>query len=71
MNADNKPQVIEPQKNDDRTGIECILRYDNETGKGDHRHRAGREKRYVFTSVDALVKDFLNDVTRWHNENYG
>ncbi len=49
----------------------CILRYDNETGKGDHRHRAGRETSYVFTSVDALVKDFLKDVTRWRNENHG
>ncbi len=43
----------------------------NETGKGDHRHRAGRETSYVFTSVDALVKDFLKDVTRWRNENHG
>ena len=50
---------------------ECILRYDNEMGKGDHRHRAGRETSYVFTSVDALVRDFFNDVTRWRNENHG
>ena len=50
---------------------ECILRYDNEAGKGDHRHRAGRETSYVFTSIDAKVKDFFNDVTRWRNENHG
>jgi hypothetical protein len=50
-------------------GGECVLRYDNETGKGDHRHRSGRETSYDFTSVDALVKDFFNDVTRWRNEN--
>jgi hypothetical protein len=50
---------------------ECILRYDNEAGKGDHRHRAGRETSYVFTSVVALVKDFFNDVARWRNENHG
>lgn len=50
---------------------ECILHYDNEAGKGDHRHRAGRETSYVFTSVDALVKDFFNDITRWRNEKHG
>ena len=53
-----------------RRGV-CLVRFDNETGKGDHRHRAGRETRYVFTSVDALVKDFFSDVTRWQNENHG
>ncbi len=47
----------------------CVLRYDNESGKGDHKHRENSETTYVFTSVDALVKDFFKDVTRWRNEN--
>ncbi len=39
-----------------------VVRYDNETGKGDHRHVGGREERYYFRSVEALVSDFLRDV---------
>lgn len=39
-----------------------MVRYDNETGKGDHRHVAGREERYHFHSVEALVADFLRDI---------
>ena len=42
----------------------CLLRYDNETGKGDHKHVAGREMRYRFVSVEQLVADFLTDVER-------
>jgi hypothetical protein len=47
----------------------CVVRYDNETGKGDHRHFDEKETVYVFSTVDRLVADFLEDVTRWRNEN--
>lgn len=40
----------------------CVLRYDNESGKGDHRHRGGKEERYPFTTPQALLDDFWNDV---------
>ena len=30
------------------------VRYDNELGKGDHRHVQGVEEAYVFSSLDAL-----------------
>jgi len=36
--------------------------YDNERGKGDHRHIEGGQERYVFTSVEQLIADFLADV---------
>jgi hypothetical protein len=39
----------------------CVIRYDNETGKGDHRHLGGREEPYRFESVEAMVTDFLRD----------
>ena len=48
---------------------ECVLRYDNEAGKGDHRHFGNDQSQYVFRSVDRLVDDFLDDVERWRNEN--
>ena len=47
---------------------ECVLRYDNESGKGDHRHMGGKETTYVFISVDQLLDDFLADVARWKGE---
>ena len=36
--------------------------YDNERGKGDHRHFQGTETAYAFTSVEQLVADFWSDV---------
>lgn len=45
-----------------------IVCYDNERGKGDHRHIKGREQTYSFLSVEALVADFLADVRRMRGE---
>lgn len=42
----------------------CIVRYDNELGKGDHRHIEGREEPYIFTDRRKLVEDFLDDIDR-------
>lgn len=47
----------------------CVLRYDNEAGKGDHRHVRGKEVKYRFVSVDRLAADFFEDVRRWRDEN--
>ena len=38
--------------------------YDNEHGKGDHRHFRGTETAYEFLSVEQLIKDFWLDVRR-------
>ena len=50
-------------------GDECVLRYDNEAGKGDHRHTRTRELTYVFESPDRLVQDFLREARRIYREN--
>ena len=47
----------------------CVLRYDNEAGKGDHRHAGGRESAYRFQTAEKLVADFERDITRWNREN--
>jgi hypothetical protein len=39
-----------------------VVGYDNEAGKGDHRHVEGGEEPYTFATVEALVADFLADV---------
>ena len=40
----------------------CVVRYDNERGKGDHRHIDGVENGYRFVSLAQLLADFRNDV---------
>ena len=40
----------------------CMVRYDNETGKGDHRHFFDREEVYLFRDVESLVVDFQHDI---------
>jgi Family of unknown function (DUF6516) len=45
-------------------GGQRIVGYDNEAGKGDHRHLGLREEPYMFTTVEALIADFLADVER-------
>jgi hypothetical protein len=40
------------------------VRYDNETGKGDHRHVGGREMPYDFKSVEQLRRDFERDMKK-------
>ena len=47
---------------------ECVLRYDNERGKGDHRHVGAEELPYVFLTPDQLMVDFSVDIARWNNE---
>lgn len=45
-----------------------IVGYDNERGKGDHKHILEVEKRYKFTTPEKLVADFLADIERIQNE---
>lgn len=44
-----------------RPGVR-IIGYDNESGKGDHRHYRSREERYSFVSLERLIADFEADV---------
>jgi len=41
-----------------------IVGYDNERGKGDHRHVRGHEEPYRFESPERLIDDFFSDVER-------
>lgn len=42
-----------------------IIGYDNERGKGDHRHVDDAEYPYVFRGVAALIADFNAEVQKW------
>jgi Family of unknown function (DUF6516) len=47
---------------------ERLVGYDNESGKGDHRHLQGKEEAYSFTTPEQLIADFLADVRRLRGE---
>ena len=42
--------------------------YDNERGKGDHRHFKGTVSPYEFGTVEQLMADFWSDVRRLRGE---
>lgn len=46
---------------------ERVIGYDNEAGKGDHRHYRDREEAYVFTSLEQMIRDFQADVRQEMN----
>lgn len=50
-------------------GERCVLRYDNERGKGDHRHTETEEESYSSSTPERLIKDFEADIARWNREN--
>lgn len=51
-------------------GSACVLRYDNEAGKGDHCHFDSVESAYTFTTPDQLMADFFNAIERWNHEHH-
>ncbi len=49
-------------------GGECVVRYDNERGKGDHRHVGTMTTPYAFSTPDQLMADFNAEIKRWNDE---
>ena len=43
----------------------CVLRYDNESGEGDHKHVRERQVTYRFVDLETLQSDFWRDVEKW------
>ncbi|NBV76490.1 MAG: hypothetical protein EBR59_11180 [Methylococcaceae bacterium] len=44
---------------------QCVLRYDNESGKGDHKHIGLVETDYLFTTPAQLLADFWQAIDDW------
>ena len=42
----------------------CVLRFDNEAGKGDHKHLDEIEPPYIFSNLDTLQADFWAEVNK-------
>jgi len=47
----------------------CLVRYDNEKGKGNHRHYCDKEESYHFVDVATLINDFQTDIDRLRESN--
>jgi Family of unknown function (DUF6516) len=45
-----------------------VVRYDNERGKGDHVHVNGEERSYNFATIEQLLDDFEQNVSKWSAE---
>lgn len=45
-----------------------VIGFDNERGKGDHRHDDAREVPYRFMGVDRLLDDFIESVEAWRRD---
>ena len=56
--------VFQNPSGSQRDAGQRIVGYDNEAGKGDHRHYRDREEPYTLTSLEQLVADFEADVRK-------
>lgn len=45
-----------------------LVGYDNHHPKGPHRHYGERQESYEFTTIENLIRDFLEDHRRIHHE---
>ncbi|MDX1253395.1 MAG: hypothetical protein IDH49_14320 [Gammaproteobacteria bacterium] len=61
--SDERPHGLKYRLYCGRNG-ECLVRYDNEASKGDHRHYGSREENYRFVSLEQLLSDFREDCAR-------
>jgi len=49
-------------------GGKRVVGYDNERGKGDHRHYEGTETPYQFENANKVLADFRTDVKRYRGD---
>lgn len=47
----------------------CVLRYDNERGKGDHKHVGHWETPIAWPGLAALLAEFDRDIQCWRQAN--
>mgnify|MGYP003572919495 CR=1 FL=1 len=68
------PQPVPPSDHDLKYSLfygrrgDRIVGYDNERGKGDHKHILDQEYDYEFIDIETLIADFIKDVEAIRNE---
>ncbi|HEY5300348.1 MAG TPA: DUF6516 family protein [Acetobacteraceae bacterium] len=74
LRAWSVPHPVAPSEHGYKYSVVYIVRgkrvigYDNERGKGDHRHLRTIEMPYQFVSLRKLLDDFRNDVKQERGE---
>jgi Family of unknown function (DUF6516) len=46
----------------------CVVRFDNERGKGDHFHVGSKEFAYAFSTLQQANVDFWTEVWKWQKK---
>lgn len=67
----DRPHALKYRMHYGRLDGTCIVRYDNETGKGDHRHAGKREEPYQFRDIETLLEDSFDDVAKARGGSHG
>ena len=68
------PERVRASKHDYKYSLayvvkgECVLRYDNEAGKGDHFHVSGEDRLDKFTTPKKLLADFWAAIDEWRSK---
>ncbi len=69
------PEPVPPSEHSDKYRLAYvvdgrrIIGFDNERGKGDHRHDGADENVYAFRGIDQLLEDFASAVEAWRLAN--
>jgi hypothetical protein len=62
------PELLPPSRHRYRYRLFCdrpgerVVAFDNERGKGDHKHVQGAESPYPFTTLEKLLEDFAASI---------
>ena len=60
--SDERPHGLKYRLNYCTADGATLVRYDNEKGKGDHKHIGNEQEPYTFKDIDTLLDDFWRDV---------
>jgi hypothetical protein len=64
------PKPVPPARNRYKYSLFCgwpgdrLVAFDNESGKGDHKHVLGIESAYTFTTLEQLLRDFAAEIEK-------
>ena len=60
--SDERPHGLKYRLNYCRSDGTTLVRYDNEKGKGDHKHIGAEQEPYTIKDIDTLLDDFWRDI---------
>lgn len=62
--TDERPHGLKYRLYHGNAAGQCLVRYDNEHGRGDHKHLGEEVVNYRFKSVECLMNDFQKDIQK-------